>query len=123
MSDLVTLTTVPNLVLAHPLVDFLTDQGISAHVPTDNLGNVDPSLSNDYGTRVMVRADDLERAQALLADFFAPPNDPPPELRDEEPADGDADVANVALGDIDPTDVDPTDVDPADPDAPDPDAA
>ena len=80
MSDFVQLTTVAYPALAQPLVDFLAEQGVSAHVPTDNLGNVDPSLSFSYGTRVLVPAAELERAEALLADFFAASDEPTPEL-------------------------------------------
>jgi len=84
MSDLVQLTSVAYPALARPLVDFLGEQGISAHVPTDNLGNVDPSLSFTYGTRVLVREDELAQAQSLLADFFAASEEVPPELGDDE---------------------------------------
>lgn len=73
--DLAVLTTVPVAALGQPLVDFLAPHGIAAFVADDETG-----LDATRIVEVMVPDKDLERAKALLADFWADNDGPRDEM-------------------------------------------
>lgn len=65
-SDLAVLTTVPVSALGQPLSDFLGQAGIKCFVADDDTG-----LDATQPVEVRVPFKDLDRAKALLADFWA----------------------------------------------------
>lgn len=64
--DLVVLTTVPVAALGQPLADFLGEHDIRAFVADDDTG-----LDATQPVEVRVPYGDIDRAKALLADFWA----------------------------------------------------
>ena len=64
--DLTPLTTVPVAALGQPLKDFLAAHGISAFVTDDDTG-----LDATRSAEVLVPEHELERAKALLEDYWA----------------------------------------------------
>ncbi|MCC6620859.1 MAG: DUF2007 domain-containing protein [Deltaproteobacteria bacterium] len=73
--DLAVLTTVPVAALGQPLVDFLAPHGVAAFVADDETG-----LDASRVVEVMVAEKDLERAKALLQDFWAENEGPRDEM-------------------------------------------
>ncbi len=65
-NTLAVLTTVPVLALAQPLLDFLGANGVAAFTSEDDTG-LDAARHVD----IRVAIHDEERAQALLADYWA----------------------------------------------------
>lgn len=86
MSQSVVVTKVPDAVLAQPLVDFLEHEGITARALGDDCGGVDPALNFVHGVRIIVAAEDADRARELIADFFSANEGPlPAELTADDP--------------------------------------
>jgi hypothetical protein len=73
----VSIASVPHRALGQPLVDLLTDHGISAYVNSDDCGGVDPALAFSNGTHVMVPVSAVPRAQQLVEEYENAPRLPP----------------------------------------------
>ena len=56
---------------AQMIVGMLEANGIAAAVSADDAGGFDPQLQVTQGVRVMVAADDAERARQLIAEPLA----------------------------------------------------
>jgi hypothetical protein len=59
---------VSSTIEAQLIVGMLEANGIAAAVSADDAGGFDPQLQVTQGVRVMVAADDAERARALIAE-------------------------------------------------------
>ncbi len=86
------LTFVDNPVVAQPLLDFLRDNGIEASLrEEDDLGGLNPALAFVHGSYILVTAEQLAQAEALVAEYRAAPVESSPELEPDpeaEPDDG-----------------------------------
>ena len=59
---------VSSTIEAQLIAGMLAANGISAAVSADDVGGFDPQLQVTQGVRVMVAAEDAERARRLIAD-------------------------------------------------------
>jgi len=71
MSDIVEIASYGTTFAARAAAAHLESEGIRSSVVTDNAGGAIPSMSMlSDGVRLIVAADDAERANAVLTDFF-----------------------------------------------------
>lgn len=84
MSELVEIGRCDNLLDAQRMLDVLQDAGVDAKLFDPNMGALLPQVGA-IGVRVMVRAEDAERATAALEEARHLPRGPHADLPDDEP--------------------------------------